>query len=213
MINNRDTAQHMRNGGIEVPPGSTCEEVFEVLEGQVWYVWLMTVDRALNGQNGGQGSTGGHWFPSNPLAGIPAASTLIPTAAIVPTAVSQIYAAPAGFAGATTGVTVLAARVAPTAPPTGYFDLEGRATIEIPANCTLIHEIRQGTVTGPVHGQQVVPNTLSSQVTYPFVVLGRASSPVWGGLYGTVANVINTSGFNVGFIVVSSSFELVHVKV
>ena len=75
------------------------------LKGQVWYVWLMTVDRALNGQNGGKGATGGNWYPSSPTAGIPAASALIPTVAIAPAAISQVYQQTGTFSGVATGVT------------------------------------------------------------------------------------------------------------
>ena len=164
-------------------------------------------------QNGGTGVTGGNWYPTSPTQGISAAALLIPTAGIAPTAVTQSYTVLTGFSGVTIGVTILTSRVAPTAPQTGYFDMQGLATIQIPANCTLIHEIREGSATGPVRGQQVIPNTIAGPVTYPFLVPGRASAPVWGGLYGTVANVVNNLGVNVAFTVLNSGFELIHVKV
>lgn len=200
-ISPRASTTLVRTGGMGVPPGGPCEETFEVLEGSVYSVWLMTVDHAGNGARGT-----GNWHPASALIGVTAAPALIETGALAPAAVTELYTPTTSLTGVGLLEQVAVTTFLPATFPTGSFVAWGQITVTIPSLSTLQLLIREettpgATTTGRILGQVTFSNIFLGPITSSFVVPAAHFLPLFGVHYYLTVRCFAQDGSDVAYTV------------
>jgi hypothetical protein len=208
--NNRATATFFRNGGYK---GTKCEETFKVAEGSTWYVWLMTVDRDGNGENGGTGVTGGNWAPAGATAGVQATATLVDTLGMNLQAVT--------FTNVTFARSPFQQYIGEY--PMAYCMLNGLYTqgdvivfgtivVTIQPSSLLICRIKRGSEFGEMVGISYFTNPFGSQATLRVDCWAMDFNPSWNGMYVITAQHFLSSGADAVYQLFSAELYLRQTK-